>query len=62
MAAVADAGEIRAALHAATCQLVTHERQRVSAERQLQVAIILDHLAAVGQRAQLHLWLDPFRA
>lgn len=58
---VSNAGEIRAAGDAAARQLVSHERQRMRAKRQLQIAVILDHLAAVGERAELHLGLDPFR-
>ena len=46
---------------AAPVELLAEEGERVAAQRELDGAIILDHLAALGHRRQRDLGLDPAR-
>jgi len=62
MAPVANVRKICAFGHATPGQLVTDEGQRMRAQRELQRAVVLDHLTTVGQWAQFDIRLDTFGA
>src|SRR5450631_3393967 len=60
-AAVAGLHSVGASDHALAAQVVTQEGDRVAAQSQPHMTIVLDHFAAGGHRPECYGWLMEFR-